>query len=66
MKIKWFECKWCSWQGWTHNNEGTDDMAWGGCGVDADSSHQGGPHQWNYIDTWNCDEEPDDDNYIGE
>lgn len=64
MKIKWFYCKWCGWDGWIHDSESTDTMAWGGCGIDANKEHQGGPHRWISKGTWNADEEPDKDLHI--
>ena len=63
MIIKWFECRRCHWQGWLYENEHTpDDDAWGGCGEDASTP---GPHNWKFIGKWHCDEEPDNDQYIG-
>lgn len=66
MKFKWYECKWCNWQGWTRMDEKTNARVWGGCGIDAPPEHQGGPHAWEMQGVWPRDEEPEDESYIGE
>lgn len=66
MEIKWYYCKWCGWQAWTHENEKPNSWANEGCDIDANPEHQGGPHRWIKQGVWHHEEEPNYKDYIGE
>lgn len=65
MKVKWYYCRWCGWDGWCNADESPNEWAWNGCGCDASEEHQGGPHKWILKGKWHVDDEPDSDQYIG-
>ena len=65
MKVKWYYCKWCGWDGWCYEDDSPNEWVWNGCSIDADIKHQGGPHRWIYKGKWHCDEEPDSKDFIG-